>query len=265
VQRVISSGAYQLDPNYIRMFRADNDKSPELIFTVPQDALHTQSYGGTTFLTHAAAGGNMDPAKLGLDGAWWGIRMKPELVALFPGAAASADKRASVFFTDGQSLAMTNLTDFQKGIANLKYVNVTSTGGAPQGNQFSDVDYPMFRLGDAYLMYAEAVLRGGGGTRAQALTYVNQLRARAYGNASGNITDAQLTLPFLLDERARELLWEGHRRTDLIRFNTFTTAGVWAWKGNVQAGKTTEAFRNLYPLPASELLANPNLKQNAGY
>jgi hypothetical protein len=123
----------------------------------------------------------------------------------------------------------------------------------------------MFRLADAYLMYAEAVLRGGGGTRAQALTYVNDLRQRAYGNTSGNITDTQLTLPFLLSERARELLWEGHRRTDLIRFGAFSDNAVWQWKGDVQAGRLTESFRNLYPLPASELTANPHLTQNTGY
>ena len=51
-----------------------------------------------------------------------------------------------------------------------------------------DTDFPMFRLADAYLMYAEAVLRGGGGSNAQALTYVNQLRTRAYGDNSGNVT-----------------------------------------------------------------------------
>ena len=264
VQKVIGSGAYSLDPNFIRMFRADNDKSPELIFVVPQDALHTQSYGGTTFLTHAAVGGSMDAGKLGLDGGWWGTRLKPEAYTLITSTGAS-DKRASVLYTAGQTVAMPNLTDFTNGIGYLKFVNVTSSGGPPQGNQFSDVDYPMFRLGDAYLMYAELVLRGAGGTRAQALDYVNQLRRRAFGNNSGDITDAQLTLNFILDERGRELQWEGHRRTDLIRFDRFTTSGVWAWKGNVVTGKTTEAFRNLYPLPASELLANPNLKQNPGY
>jgi hypothetical protein len=89
-------------------------------------------------------------------------------------------------------------------------------------------------------------MRGGGGTRAQALTYVIALRQRAYGKTSGNITDAQLTLDFIRDERARELFWEGHRRAYLIRFDRFTTNGVWAWKGNVAAGRTTEAFRNLY-------------------
>ena len=60
-------------------------------------------------------------------------------------------------------------------------------------------------------------------------------------------------------------MWEGHRRTDLIRFDRFTDNGLWAWKGNVQAGRTTEAFRDLYPLPASELTANRNLTQNQGY
>ena len=109
------------------------------------------------------------------------------------------------------------------------------------------------------------VVLGGGGTRAQALDYVNQLRTRAYGNTSGNITDAQLTTDVLLDERGRELLWEGTRRTDLIRYGKFTTTGIWAWKGNVMAGRTTEAFRNLFPVPASQLIVNPNLQQNTGY
>ena len=95
----------------------------------------------------------------------------------------------------------------------------------------------MFRLADAYLMYAEAVLRGGGGSRGQALDYINALRTRAYGDASGNITDAELTLDFILDERGRELLWEGHRRTDLIRYGRFTGGVyIWAWKGGVAGG-----------------------------
>jgi len=74
-----------------------------------------------------------------------------------------------------------------------------------------------------------------------------------------------LTLDFIKDERARELYWEGHRRTDLIRFSQFTTQGIWPWKGGVPAGRTTEGFRDLFPIPASELLANPNLTQNPQY
>ena len=259
-EAVINAG-YTLDPNYRRMFLADNHTSPELIFVVPQDGKKTQSWGGTTFLVHASVGGNMNSAAYGIDGGWWGLRVKPEVPAYFTSAA---DKRG-IFFTDGQTLAINNLTSFTDGYAAPKYANVTSTGVRGSDLVHMDVDYPMFRLGDAYLMYAEAHLRNGGGTRAQALAYVNALRQRAYGNTTGNITDAQLTLAFIKDELSRELFWEGHRRTDLVRFGQFTTQGVWAWKGGIRAGKVTEAFRDLYPLPASELLANPNLTQNSGY
>lgn len=259
---VINSGAYQLDPSYRHPFQADNNTSKEIIFAVPQDEAHQQSYGGTTFLIHAEIGGSMDPSKYGSDGGWWGLRTRPEFVALFPGDS-TVDHRA-LFYTNGQSLQINNLTNFNDGYALPKFTNVTSTGTHTKGD-FMDTDFPMFRLADAYLIYAEAVLRGGGGSAAQALTYVNALRTRAYGNASGNITAPQLTLQFILDERGRELYWEADRRTDLIRFGQFSTAGIWEWKGNVQAGKTTEAFRDLYPLPSTEIITNPNLKQNTGY
>lgn len=125
----------------------------------------------------------------------------------------------------------------------------------------------MFRLGDVYLMYAEAVLReGSGGSQAQALAYINMLRERAYGDAAGNITSGELTLDFILDERARELKWEAHRRTDLIRFDRFTgDSYTWQWKGGDFEGTSVEAYRTLYPLPVADLTANPKLTQNDGY
>jgi hypothetical protein len=121
----------------------------------------------------------------------------------------------------------------------------------------------MFRLADAYLLYAEAVLRGGGGSMSDALDYVNALRERA---GTSTITTGQLTLDFLMDERSRELFWEGHRRTDLIRFGQFTSGTyVWPWKSGVAEGKPTESWRDRYPVPATQINANPNLKQNEGY
>ena len=266
-ERVIGSNAYALDDRYFDMFKADNHTSPEIVYAVPFDGENTRTFGGTTFLGHAAIGGSMDAADYGYNGGWFGLRVTPQFVALFPGGGpASPDRRASIMYTQGQTLEIPTLSNFNNGYAMPKYQNVTSTGEVGSNTEFPDVDFPMFRLADAYLVYAEAVLRGGGGTRAQALTYVNALRRRAYGNTSGDITDAQLTLPFILAERARELYMEGHRRTDLIRFGLFTGGEyLWAWKGGTATGAATEAHLSLYPIPASDLLANPNLDQNPGY
>jgi hypothetical protein len=75
-----------------------------------------------------------------------------------------------------------------------------------------------------------------------------------------------LTLAFILDERGRELLWEATRRTDLVRYGQFTGGTyLWAWKGGTQAGVATAPHLNLYPIPASQLAANPKLTQNPGY
>lgn len=262
VQAVIQ-GPYTLDGNYQDMFLADNHTSPEIIFAVTQDGLKTQTWGGMTFLVHASCGGDMSAAESGIDGCWWGLRLKPEAFNRF----AATDGRSDYFFTHpSQSVEVTSIGDWFKGIPAPKFRNVTSTGVAGSHPTHVDTDFPMFRLADAYLMYAEAVLRGGGGSQGQALSYVNALRTRAFGGTSGNITADQLTLDFILDERGRELLWEGHRRTDLIRFGRFTGGSyIWSWKGGVMAGTATDAFRDLYPLPANELVANPNLTQNPGY
>jgi hypothetical protein len=180
---------------------------------------------------------------------------------------AAYDKRA-MFWTDGQTLEINDIGQFSEGYAITKFKNLNKDGSAARfpHPDFICTDYPMFRLADAYLMYAEAVKRGGGGSDSKALDLVNQVRTRAYGDAIGNITAGELTLDFILDERARELYWEGHRRTDLIRFNKFTTADyLWQWKGNSPEGSAVGSFRNLYPIPSAQTSVNPNLQQNTGY
>ena len=266
-QAVISSGFYSLDTNFHRMFLADNNTSPEIIFPVIQDGVHTQTWGGMTFLVHAACGGNlMQAPTYGIDGCWWGLRLKEQATLRY----APTDLRASLLFKgsgpDSQRVAVNSIGDWYAGYAAPKFRNVTS-GGAPGSHPTHvDTDFPLFRLADAYLMYAEAHLRGGGGALQQALDYVNALRVRAYGDSSGVITGPQLTLDFVLDERGRELLWEGHRRNDLVRYGRFTGGTyLWAWKGGAQAGTSTSAHLNLYPIPANELIANPNLHQTPGY
>lgn len=259
----VIAGPYSLAPVWRNNFLADNHTSPEIIFPVTSDGLRTQTWGGTTFLIHASCGGSMSSSNYGIDFCWWGLRMKPEAYNRY---AAGDTSRTKFFHTSGQTVAMASLTNFNNGIPAPKFANVTSTGAAGSHSTHPDTDYPMFRLADAYLIYAEAQLRGGGGTLAQSETYVNALRARAFGNASGNVPAGTLTLDTLLAERGRELLYEGHRRTDLIRFGVFTGGTyLWAWKGGVVGGTALGAFRDLYPFPASELVANPNLTQNPGY
>lgn len=267
--KVLGAG-YTLATNYQWLFLADNNvkAASEIIFPITSDGLVEQVYGGTTYLIHAAIGGSMVGSNYGVSSGWAGNRSRKNLPLLF--ASANGNDKRAMFFQAGQDLETKDLTQFTDGYAVTKWKNVTSTGAAgsdPQGT-FVDTDFPLFRLGDVYLMYAEAVLRGGtGGTQAQALTYVNMLRDRAYSNQSGRVTAADLTAAnFILDERGRELYWEGSRRTDLVRFGRFTTASyLWPWKGGVAAGQAVPNNFNLYPIPSTDIVANPTLVQNTGY
>lgn len=175
--------------------------------------------------------------------------------------------RRGMFHTAGQNIDIEDMTLFTDGYAINKFKNVKSDGSRGSDTDFPDTDFPMFRLADAYLMAAEAILRGAGGSdKNKAAQYLNAVRERAYTGTAGNIKAADLTLDFILDERAREFYWECHRRTDLVRFNQFTDGSyTWAWKGGVKAGTTTPNHRNVYPLPNADVNANTNLRQNPGY
>ncbi len=277
INKVINAG-YTLDPNYKHLFTADNNTSPEIVFSVAFDGVNTQTWGGTTFLVSGSFNGGTMPNP-GL-GNWGGMRTIREFVGKF-GVTQNdfnqnpvlqwPDKRAMFFFdaNDGWVWNITDVGTFKQGIGVTKWSDLSANGGpAPNANNsFASTDFPMFRLGEAYLIYAEAVLRGGaGGDAGTALNYINALRQRAYGNSSGNITSSDLTLPFILDERGRELFWEAHRRTDLVRFGQFTNGSyVWQWKGNTINGTQVPAYRDLFPVPSQDVNANPNLTQNPGY
>lgn len=178
--------------------------------------------------------------------------------------STSFDRRG-IFHRPGQTLDIDDVALFTQGIAVKKFKNVTSTGAQGSNATFPDTDFPMFRLADAYLMGAEALLRSGG-SQSKALEYVNAVRVRAFKGSAGMITAGQLNLDLILDERARELYWECHRRTDLIRFNRFSQSDyLWQWKGGVRDGASVPAYRNVFPIPSADINANPNLQQNTGY
>jgi hypothetical protein len=122
----------------------------------------------------------------------------------------------------------------------------------------------LFRLADVYLMYTELAAKGvAGASTTTAASYVNVLRTRAIAT---KVTSVDITSQFVLNERAKELYWEGHRRQDLIRFGKFAGGSyIWEWKGNVQPGTSIDDKYKLFPIPQSEINSNPNLTQNPGY
>lgn len=252
---------------YDELFLADNNSNGaqrEFIFALNFDGIQARTYGGTTFLVHAATGGSMDPTALGINGGWGGYRTTSALVDKF---SNPGDMRG-MFYTDGQTLEITSIPPFSNGYAVTKYKNIDSNGnqGSDSSGEFVDTDIPIIRLAEIYLNYAEANLRGGGGDLNLAVTKINELRARAFGNNSGNISSSDLNLNFVLDERSRELYWEGQRRTDLVRYNLFTTNGyLWPFKGDQPNGTSVAAFRNIFPIPSNTISTNPNLIQNEGY
>lgn len=263
--KVMESG-FSLESDYARLFNADNNKrTNEIIFPFVVDGENTVSWGATTLIICGQCGNSstQDPTKYGLTNGWGMFRVRGELPNLFENVDNPTDKRC-MFYTDSQTQWFTKAIDDQtQGYFSEKFTNLTDNGEAAcnSGAVGVSTDFPVFRLADVYLMFAEAVLRGGqGSTKVDALRYINLIRERAYGNSNGNINDAQLDLDFILDERARELYLECSRRTDLIRYGRFTGGDyIWQWKGGILDGKSTDAKYNIYPIPTAELSANPNL------
>jgi hypothetical protein len=101
------------------------------------------------------------------------------------------------------------------------------------------------------------------GSDAAALGYLTALRARAFTTPA---PIASYDLQYIIDERARELMWEGHRRTDLVRFGLYTSgAYLWPWKGGNPVGQALDARFNLCPYPVDDVRLNENLTPTPGY
>ena len=264
-KQILSLG-YKLEDgaNWHNLFGAENDQflgaGHEIIFSVYQDHEKTQAYGGTCYIVNAATGGSMPyDALMGLGGSGWGgIRLTPEFVDKF----SASDKRA-YFYTDGQSKSISDIGTFTEGYAFTKFTNLKNDGTMIAGaNSFPDTDFPVFRLADVYLMLAECQVVGG--VQCDGINYFNQVRQRAGLEAIANPSAQNI-----IDERARELAWECHRRSDLVRFGQLTTSAyLWAYKGmnsNSGSAHDVNSKYNLFPIPSAEISNNSNLKQNPGY
>ncbi len=294
---VINCGVYSLASNYRHNFSADNDftSNKEMIFSWAEDGVNTQGYLGTTFIMSSSCDGtyiNEDTLGFGAKGNinWGGNRTKREFINVLIDTLATYGNVSvpvtDIFFSQCpdkrvfcRQLAHWNIpsasSSFPFGIGVFKFTNNNADGSqaADWNENYASTDFPIFRLADAYLMRAEANLKSASGDINQAVSDVNIIRARAFGNSNHAITAGQLQattngIPykFILNERGREFYYEAQRRTDLIRFGQFTNGSyVWAWKGGVINGTQTSQDLNLFPIPGNEVSANPNIKQNHGY
>ena len=284
-QKVISS-SYKLFTDetvngytaYERLFMGNNGSNGaqvESIFSLAQDGATTASWGCTLFLIASTHDANL-PA-WGTSEAWGGNRALPELVDKFfpaknapedalPGAmqAASGDDRA-LFESRGRTYSVDKWGTFTNGFAVTKFNNIYSDGGASHDAQYVDTDFFFFRVAEAYLSYAEADARLHGGSATEdGLEKLNAVRARAHARA---LQSADLRT--ICDEWSREFYFEGRRRSDLIRFGYYggNTSYTWTYKGSadVYEGTPFPAYRNVFAIPTTDIVANGNLTQNTGY
>ncbi len=263
-KQVLSTGI-TLASDYRYLFCGSNDKyvgNGEILWAVPQGP-DTQCYGGTTYLAIGSYNSNVDVTPYGYSsgaGAWDGPRVRPEL----SNALSSSDKRRLIY----EGAFQLNLEDLSSwnadgcGYMCIKYVNtdesdyynVNSTVLC-NDTQNTDIDFPVFRLADTYLMLAECQLNG---IPCDGVNYYNMVRTRA-----GLAPVSTYTADELLHERQCELYWEGHRRSDLIRFGKYTGSSYnWQWKGGIYDGTALASYRNLMPIPAQ---FEATLGQNPGY
>ncbi len=266
---------------YQMLFMGDNGESGasvEAVLPLLGDGLLTTSYGTSMFLMSSAWKDDMDVnGDFGMVGKFWaGNRARRQLVEkFFPNGdapnvnindmtVAAGDDRA-LFHGVDRTLSASTPSEFASGFSVGKFRNTYSTGATPRSTNFPDADFFLMRSAEAYLIAAEADARINGGTTTSTGTgYINQLRQRAH-----TTTVNSYSLQQILDERSRELYFEGFRRTDLIRYGLFggQNSGqyVWEWKGGSEFGASLPAYRNLFAIPSSDMTANPNLEQNEGY
>ena len=269
---------YALAPTHAELFRGDNgenaDAKKEFLFAASYDAENAQSYGGTTYLTLSTLNGDDGAVNItGINGGWAGNRVPYEYVAKFftdvngqdytTGEYSYTDKRAGYFYIKGRSESMeNNLNTFLNGWSCIKFNNVPHDMDAVEyastaaTKKYSDIDWPLIRLGEIHLIYAEACMNAGGDASAQ---------VKALADRAGVAAPATIDANFLFEERARELMWEAHRRTDLIRYGKWISGYNWTYKGGNFKGQDLPEHFNVFPVPSTELATNLDLDQNPGY
>ena len=275
-ERIYALG-YKLAPTYTELFRGDNGENPdargEFLFAAAYDSQNAQSYGGSTCLTCGSLNGNDGPIYLtGTKEGWSGNRIPYEYCQKYfnvtnpdytAGTYDVVDERGKFFWIKDRKQEM-ELKNFTDGWSCYKFSNIPHDKTADEFSAeasslvFSNIDYPLIRLGEIHLIYAEACMHVGGDASAQIKALADRAKVAA---------PAVIDEDFLVAERARELMWEGHRRTDLVRYGKYTSKDFpWPYKGGTLQGNVDLGdHMNLFPIPSSEMASNLDLVQNPGY
>lgn len=267
-----------------RRFAPGGGNVNEILWTLPANYDDVETFGAATlfipgFLQNT--GTNNNGALFNWDDQWNCVTTRIQLAEKFDwndaAMSESPDQRVRFWLTSkhGYSFDMHPIASNAPaaGYSPIKYTNwafdddgnidAAASGDVHGANGRSNVDFAMVRLAEIYLSAAEAIMNGGGGSQADALTYVNYIRERAGLNAWAA---SDLNTQSLRDERQRELYTELTRRTDLKRYGLWISGYNWAWKGSTSnaEGQDFPASFEYYPLPTN-VCSMAGYTQNPGY
>ena len=272
----------------------------EIIFPIRQDGVKTRAYAGTSYLVNASTITGMpyastsDPwkclfARVDLLKKFFPNEDIPKAteedlltnpskeqviakdnekgISTADVVAKANDDRALFYMgvggCDGKVRTLTPgdaITSPLNGASFVKWTNLHADGTAQHHQNFSDTDFPLFRLAEIYLTRAEAKYRLNGSQ--EGLADIQYVQARANRQLKASSVDEQT----LIDEWCREFYMEGRRRSDLVRFGLFTGSKyLWSFKGGSEKGQGVGAKYDIYPIPGDEIKNNPNMTQNPKY
>ena len=300
LSRVAKSGYSGYQQLFMGDNDCNPDARKEIIFPIRQDGVKTRSYAGTSYLVNASTISGMpyastsDPWKClfarvdlvkkffpngdipkatdedllsnpskdqviakdnekGISTADVVAQAKDDRALFYMGIGGCSDKVRTL--TPGDAI-----TGPLNGASFVKWTNLHADGTAQHHQNFSDTDFPMFRLAEIYLTRAEAKYRLNGSQ--DGLADILEVQDRANRQIKASSVDEQT----LIDEWCREFYMEGRRRSDLVRFGLFTGSKyLWSFKGGSENGQGIPTKFDIYPIPGDEMKNNPNMTQNPKY
>ena len=264
---LIASAGYSLASDYTKNFAVHNENSNENIFTIPLDKmLYLNEFHYLFRSRHYAHGGAYGGASEN------GTCATLHTMAVYGYNTSSPDARLDMnFYTgkvevDGSNVTLDDGTPLEyKPLAverNLTSSQYIETAGARMkkyevdrtaysDGRMPDNDIVLYRYADVMLMKAEAKVRNGESGDEE----LNAVRNRV------GMPSLRATLDNILNERLLELVWEGWRRQDMIRFGTYNKS----YDIHTPSEADNKGYTTVFPIPGKARELNPNLEQNPGY